>query len=274
MTGTRRSQFGAPASLFWRVFLVNAVLVTAAVVLLAITLLTVSNPATARQLSLLAAGPVVLLVANGLLLRVSLRPLHRLTSLMQRIDLLQPGDRLQVAGARELNVVLSAFNEMLGRLEAERRMSSSRSVGQQEEERRRIANELHEQVGQGLTALLLELKSALAEAPQSVRPGLIRAQGIARSNLDEVRRIARQLRPTVLDDLGLSYALLSLADVAEAQADLVVVRRVDTAAPRVSTAAELAMYRIAQEALTNAAGKPHRRQRPQLATGQPHGASC
>jgi two-component system, NarL family, sensor histidine kinase UhpB len=240
-----------PASLFWRVFLVNASLVTAAVVLLALTPLTIKKPTSLHQLALLALGLGVWLVANALLLRISLRPLQRLTQLMQQIDLLRPGGRLAVAGARELNVVLSTFNDMLERLERERRMSSSRSVGREEEERRRLASELHDQVGQGLTALLLQLKTVLVDAPEPLRAGLVEAQAIARGNLDEVRRIARRLRPTVLDDLGLPYALLALADAAEEQADLLVVRRVDASAPHVSQSAELVLYRIAQEALTN-----------------------
>jgi two-component system sensor histidine kinase UhpB len=240
-----------PASLFWRVFLVNVTLVTAAIALIALTPLTIAKPTTLRQLALLALGLGVWLLANALLLRVSLRPLQRLTQLMQQIDLLRPGGRLEAAGARELNLVISTFNDMLERLERERRISTSRSVGREEEERRRVANELHDQVGQGLTALLLQLKTVLADAPDPLKPGLLEAQATARGNLDEVRRIARRLRPTTLDDLGLPYALLALADAAEEQAGLRVVRRVDADAPRVSEAAELVLYRIAQEAVTN-----------------------
>lgn len=240
-----------PASLFWRVFLVNVMLVTVAVALLALTPLTIAKPTTLHQLALLALGLCVWLLANALLLRVSLRPLQRLTRLMEQIDLLRPGGRLEVAGARELNAVLATFNDMLERLERERRLSTSRSLGREEEERRRLASELHDQVGQGLTALLLQLKTTLADAPEPLRSGLLDAQAIARRNLDEVRRIARRLRPTVLDDLGLPYALLALADAAEEQTDLVVVRRVDSSTPRVSESAELVLYRIAQEALTN-----------------------
>lgn len=242
-----------PTSLFWRVFLVNATLVTAGVVVLAVApQLTVSAPATPRQLAMLAVGLGVLLLANVLLLRVSLRPLQRLTRMMPRVDLLQPGDRLEVAGARELNVLLSTFNAMLERLEDERRTSSSRVVGREEEERRRLASELHDQVGQGLTALLLQLKATLDEAPEPLRSQLLEAQTIARKNLDEVRRIARRLRPSVLDDLGLPYALASLTDVVEEQAEIVVRRQIDTSTLRLTAAVELAVYRIAQEALTNA----------------------
>ena len=239
-------------SLFWRVFVVNAVLLTGAVFLLAVTPLTVSDPATQSQLLYLSVGLVVLLAANVFLLRVSLRPLQTLTQLMRRIDLLQPGERLESGGPRELNLVSTAFNEMLERLELERQLSSSRAVGRQEEERRRLASELHDQVGQGMTALLLQLKTVMDEAPLVLRGELLEAQAIARENLEEVRRIARRLRPTVLDDLGLAYALLALADAADEQTDAVILRSVDTQTPHVPAATELVLYRIAQESLTNA----------------------
>jgi two-component system sensor histidine kinase UhpB len=242
----------SPGSLFWRIFLVNAGLMTTGAVIMTITPGNDLQSASPHQLGLLTAGLGVLLIANILLLRFSLRPLLRLTRLMQRIDLLRPGDRLGVAGPSELNVVLSTFNDMLDRLERERQLSSSRSLGREEDERRRLASELHDQVGQGLTALLLQLKAALVEAPRSVREDLLEAQAIARANLDEVRRIARRLRPTVLDDLGLPYALLSLADATEEQTGVALERRVETSVPRLSDGAELALYRIAQEALTNA----------------------
>lgn len=240
-------------ALFWRIFAVNALLLTAAVIVLAFTPLTVSNPITETQLVLLGVGLLVLLLANLLLLRFSLRPLADLTQLMGRIDLLQPGDRLKTGGAAELSVVRTAFNEMLDRLEGERRVSSSRAVGREEDERRRVAAELHDQVGQGLTALLLQLRTALDDLPTEARGSLLEAQAIARENLDEVRRIARQLRPTVLDDLGLPYALMALADTLEESADIVVHRTIDVAPPSVPSETQLAIYRVAQEAMTNVA---------------------
>jgi two-component system sensor histidine kinase UhpB len=240
-------------SLFWRIVLVNASLVTVAVILLAVTPLTVSNPVKVRQLLYLGAGLVVVVTSNILLLRVSLRPLRELVDAMERIDLLRPGRRLAAGGVHELNVVTSAFNTMLERLEGERRVSSRRSVGREESERRRIANELHDQVGQGLTALLLQLKTAIQESSPSARPALFEAQTIARDNLDEVRRIARRLRPTVLDDLGLPYALAALAEAAESQSPVAISRDIelDVEVPLIPEPLELALYRIAQEALSN-----------------------
>ena len=238
-------------SLFWRVFVVNAALLAASAAALALSPATVSFPATARQLSVLAAGLAVVLLANAALLRFSLRPLLELERMMREIDLLQPAERLQPAGAAELQSVTTAFNQMLERLEDERRASSSRVVGQQEEERRRLARELHDEVGQRLTALLLQLRSIIEEAPPELVARLLAAQALARDNLEEIGRLARQLRPTALDDLGLVYALHSLLDVAERTSSLDFVREIQPELAELEPAVELALYRIVQESLTN-----------------------
>jgi len=241
----------SPQSLFWRVFLINGVLLAAAAVALALSPATVSFPATPNQLQTLAAGLVVLLAANALLLRVSLRPLGELTQLMRRIDLLVPGQRLRPAGAAELQTVTAAFNEMLDRLERERRASNTRVVGRHEDERRRLAAELHDEVGQRLTALLLQLRTVIDESPPELVPQLLAIQALARDNLDEIGRLVRQLRPTVLDDLGLAVALHSLVDVAEQTTEVEFSRGIELELPPLAEDAELAVYRIAQEALTN-----------------------
>lgn len=238
-------------SLFWRVFLLNAALLIAAAVVLAVSPATISFPVRPHQLVVLGIGLVVVLVGNALLLRISLAPLRELARVMRRIDLLVPGQRLDQGGAGELRAVIGTFNEMLSRLEWERRSSSTRAVGGQEDERQEIARELHDEVGQGLTAVLLQLKALAADAPAGLQPALSSAQSVVRENLDEVRRIARRLRPTVLDDLGLAYALHALLDVIEERAPFAIWREIALELPPLPSAVELAVYRIAQESLTN-----------------------
>jgi two-component system sensor histidine kinase UhpB len=238
-------------SLFWRVFLVNASLLTLAALVLVASPATISAPATAHQVTTVTLGLVVMLGANALLLRISLRPLAELTRTMRQIDLLMPNERLQPAGPAELRTVATTFNQMLERLEEERRASSTRAIGKQEEELRRLATDLHDELGQRVTAMLLRIRAAMADAPPELLPHLQGMHELARGNLDEIRRLVRSLRPAQLDDLGLGYALHGLLDVAEQSAQVEFVRRIAPELPELDPAAELVVYRVAQEAVTN-----------------------
>jgi two-component system sensor histidine kinase UhpB len=240
-------------SLFWRVFVTNALFFVIGTAVLAMSPATVSFPLAVTEAIVLVIGLSAILVANALLLRVSFRPLERLSALMREIDLLRPGQRLGVSGSREVAEVIHTFNEMLARLEAERRASSGRALMAQEGERRRIAQELHDEIGQILTAVVLQLKKAAEQAPPEMQTSLLEVQEAARSSLDEVRRIARRLRPDVLDDLGLVSALSALATNAAQQSGFRIERRFADNLPALSPEVELVVYRVAQEGLTNAA---------------------
>ncbi|MGW5937299.1 HAMP domain-containing sensor histidine kinase [Streptomyces celluloflavus] len=240
-------------SLFWRIFGLNAVVFGAATALLLWAPITVSVPVVLTEAVVLVGGLVIMLVANAALLRIGLAPLDRLTQRMTTVDLLRPGQRLPVDGHGGVAELLRTFNEMLDRLEAERATSSARALSAQEAERRRIAQELHDEVGQSMTAVLLELKRAADRAPEALRTDLQHAQETTRESLDEVRRIARRLRPGVLDDLGLVSALTALTTDYGTHTGLSVYRRFDPDLPPLEPAAELVLYRVAQESLTNAA---------------------
>ena len=155
-------------SLFWRIFLLNAVVLTTATILLLLAPVTVSVPVLLTEAVVLVIGFAAMLLANALLLRIGLAPLDRLTRLMTTIDLLRPGQRLPVTGQGGIADLLRAFNEMLDRLEAERGDSNARALSAQEAERRRVAQELHDEVGQSLTAVLLQLKRASDLAPEDL----------------------------------------------------------------------------------------------------------
>lgn len=240
--------------LFWRVFLINGLVFAAGTAVLALSPATVSAPAAWKEMGTLAGGLGVLLVANSLLLRSSLAPLDRLTGLMGRVDILRPGERLPESGTDDVARVIRTFNAMLARLEAERGTSSAHALVALEDERRRIAQELHDDIGQRLTVVLLGLKRAadLAGDCPDAREELLRVQEVARSSLDEARHVARRLRPGELEDLGLVSALSALASDLSHHAGTVVRRSLDVDLPPLSPAAELVLYRVAQEALTNA----------------------
>lgn len=240
-------------SLFWRIFLLNALVLGAATVLLLWAPVTVSVPVLVTEAVVLVGGLLVMLVANAALLRVGLAPLGRMSRVMATVDLLRPGQRLPTAGHGGMPELIRAFNEMLDRLEAERGDSNARALSAQEAERRRIAQELHDEVGQSMTAVLLELKRVADRAPEELRDELRLVQEITRESLDEVRRIARRLRPGVLEDLGLLSALAALAADYGTHTGLTVGRRFDAELPRLGQDAELVLYRVAQEGLTNTA---------------------
>ena len=242
-------------SLFWRIFLLNAVVLGFATALLLWAPVTVSVPILLTEAVVLVVGMSVMLVANGALLRWGLAPLERLTRLMTTVDLLRPGQRLPVAGSGggEVPELIRTFNAMLDRLEHERATSTARVLTAQEAERRRIAQELHDEVGQSMTAILLVLGRAADDAEQPLRDELHQAQEITRESLDEVRRLVRRLRPGVLDDLGLISALSSLTHDFATHTGMRVLRRFDPELPALDPETELVLYRVAQEGLTNTA---------------------
>jgi two-component system sensor histidine kinase UhpB len=239
-------------SLFWRIFLLNAVVVTAAFALLMVGPFTVSTPVLLTEAMILSGVLVVMLVANAGLLRIGLAPLERLARTMNTVDLLRPGHRLAVTGRSGIADLIRSFNTMLDRLEAERATSAARALSAQEAERQRIAQELHDEVGQTLTAVLLELKRVADHAPEPVSGEVRQVQETVRNGLDEIRRIARRLRPGVLEELGLASALKSLAGEFST-AGMTVRRTIDGDLPDLGKDTELVLYRVAQESLTNTA---------------------
>lgn len=237
--------------LFWRVCATNGLVFTVGTIVLALSPATVSTRVLASEAFVLGVGLTVILVANALLLRRSLAPLDRLARRMDDVDLLRPGNRLPEVGAGAAARLNRTFNAMLARLEAERGASARAALAAQEAERARIARELHDEIGQNLTAVLLGISRTATRAPADLADELRALGETVRSGLDEVRVIARRLRPGVLDDLGLISALNELAvDVGE-HTGLTIRRGVAPGLPALSPEAELVIYRVAQESLTN-----------------------
>lgn len=250
--GAVSSRSRGPA-LFWRVAIGNAAVLAAACVITAIVFAPSGTDIALRELAIFSGSLVTMLAINLLLLRHALGPLRELTSFARRIDPLEPGLRLQVAGGdSEATELADAFNEMLDRLEAERRDSVGRALAAQEGERLRVAQELHDGVGQSLTGVVLQLGRVVRDVDDTARPGVIEAQETARESLEEVRRIARRLRPEALDDLGLASALLVLGERIAEHSELTVDVHVQPGL-EFEAEEELVLYRVAQEALTNVA---------------------
>jgi two-component system, NarL family, sensor histidine kinase UhpB len=238
--------------LFWRVFATNAVALLIGAATLAFAPVTVSVPVAATELVLLLGGLMVLLALTLVLLHSAFRPFGELAETMRRHDPLAPGQRAPIDGDPDVTALAQALNEMLDRLELERRESARRTLTVQEAERRRIARELHDEVGQTLTGVMLQVEGLAASIPQELRRQLEELRETARHGTEEVRRIARRLRPEALEELGLQSASAALATAFGEQLRIGVTRRPEIGVP-LSEEQELVVYRVAQEALTNVA---------------------
>ncbi len=179
--------------LLWRVFALNAAVLAVAVALTVVVLPphVLGACAAEEEIAILVASLGLMLAINLVLLRHAFAPLERLTEVMRKVDLLRPGQRVPVEGsAAEVMELGSSFNEMLDRLEAERQESTSRALAAQEGERLRVAQELHDEIGQSLTAVLLDLARAERHAPDALKGELREIQESVRASLDDARRIA------------------------------------------------------------------------------------
>jgi two-component system sensor histidine kinase UhpB len=241
-------------SLFSQILAINALLVTATVFVAAIAVdLSVGDAGKRREFLVLVLALLVTLLANALLLRRRLQPLERLIRTMEETDLTVGGGRAQVsrADADEVVRLQGAFNRMLDRLEQERREAGRNVLRAHEQERQRLAQDLHDEVNQALTAILLRLEAAIQAAPRELRVELETTKRLATQAMEELLHLARELRPTALDDHGLLPALRTqVQDFAERTGiDASFRRRGEV--PALSDEQQLVVYRVTQESLSN-----------------------
>jgi len=200
---------------------------------------------------------VAALAARLLVVRRRAAPLERLIEEMEKVDLSRPGPVLPasidgVAETEEVERLELAFLRMMHRLEAERRRAGSAALRAQEEERARVARELHDEVNQSLTGLLLRLEAVREDAPPEIAGELAETRALANQAMTELLTLARQLRPTALDDLGLVAAIGGQVEqLARTEVDATFEPAGDFA--DLEADVQLVVYRVAQEALTNAA---------------------
>ena len=240
-------------SLGWRAGLANAIVFALVFVLFLVTPITVHASPRLTEVLVLAAGLGAMLTVNLLLLRRALSPLRELAEHMDQVDLRDPDRRLSEVDAYGpiLSGFIETFNDMLDRLAEERRAGARAALTAQERERLRIGRALHDEAGQTLTAIALEVERAASDGPPAQREQMAALAAQLHASLDEIRRISRDLRPEALDDLGLVNALIALTSRADRQGGVRIERRFSTQLPSLSTELELVIYRVAQEALTN-----------------------
>jgi two-component system, NarL family, sensor histidine kinase UhpB len=240
-------------TLAWRIVAVNAAVFAAGVAGLVLSPATVSARVSVREVVVLLSGLAALLLINLVLVRRSLDPLARLMKAMQDVDPLESDRALAPMGPPEVRELTAVFDEMRDRLQSERRRSGRRALEAQEQERKRVAQELHDEIGQSLTAVKLQLSRLGPRLPPVLQPDLDEAIAEVDRSLGDVRRIATRLRPEALDDLGLVPALTALTADFSSRTGLEIVRRIEPNLPAIGPQGELVVFRVAQEGLTNVA---------------------
>jgi len=238
--------------LWLRVVAVNVAILAGAVLVLVLTPATISAQPQAREMVVLAVGLLVMVVANAFLIRSMVRPLDEVAARLDREGSLGTAGKLPVSGDGLADRLSMAVNDLLERLEEGRRQAGVAALAAQEAERARIAQELHDGVGQSLTVILLEA-GALSGRSHVDPADLEHIRELARTSLEEMRGVARQLRPHVLEDLGLRSALSALTNELFGHGDTHVRRGISPGLPDLPDTSELVLFRVAQEALTNVA---------------------
>ena len=241
--------------IFTEVLLLNAVMVALATA--GAALVTGFSTDHVEMLILIAGvAAAITCLLNVAILRRRFTPLEAVITEMEKVDLSQPGANLPVwidgvAETEEAERLELAFLRMMRRLEAERRRSSNAALTAQEEERARVARDLHDQVNQSLTGVLLRLEATRSDAPPQLADEIEETSRLAHQAMDELLTVARQLRPSALDDLGLRAAIAGLTE----QLDLPGLSASFTCEDDPSGLdpdLQLVIYRVSQEAIGNA----------------------
>jgi two-component system sensor histidine kinase UhpB len=207
-------------------------------------------------LTVIGLALVVLALALALVReRRRLRPLEDLVEAMEKVDLSSPRLHLPpsidgVGETEEVERIELAFLRMMRRLEAERRRAGSAALHAQEEERARVARDLHDEVNQSLTGLLLE--AAREAAPPQLEAEIAETKALANQAMNELLSLARQLRPTALDDLGLAAAIGGQVERL-GRGEIETSLETEGDFSNLGDDPQLVVYRVAQEALNNAA---------------------
>lgn len=216
----------------------------------------IGGPSVTIAVIVVLLAAVAGLAAGLLIMRRRRAPLERLIEEMEKVDLSRPGPLLPrsidgIGETEEVERIELAFLRMMRRLEAERRRAGSAALQAQEEERARVARDLHDEVNQSLTGLLLRLEAAREAAPPELEAELADTKALANQAMQELLSLARQLRPTALDDLGLTAAVAGQVEqLARGEIEAGFAAEGDFSDLDDDT--QLVVYRVAQEALSNA----------------------
>lgn len=203
----------------------------------------------------IAAGWLISIVLNYLVLQIAFRPLIHLGRVMRRVQAGERSLRAPLTGIdSQADQLAGAFNMVLEALDDASRQRASQIINAQEQERQRIARELHDETSQVLTSLLISLAvlEKSIDSPEA-RERIADTRGLAHSTLRAIRTLSIDLRPSALDDLGLLPALRWYVKEYQKKCAIEVDFRSSGLKERLPAEMETALYRIVQECLTNTA---------------------
>lgn len=206
-----------------------------------------------------AIGFAISFVVNNQILKMALQPLDCLQAAVNAIRRGQPGVQIRCGGPTDerFDRLVETFNLMVSQQAADAhrlQTLSHRILQAQEEERQRVARELHDEAAQALTSLLVHLRLLeRAHTPEQAQQRVHELRELTAGALEEIRRVALDLRPKILDDLGLVAALAWRVDEFNAAEGATATLHVEGISERLPRMVELVFYRVAQEALNNAA---------------------
>ncbi len=203
------------------------------------------------------SGIAISVLINFLLVRLAFHPLD---DVGEAINAIRAGHRgIRVPEAPEdpqIENLSRSLNQMLDAMETARKRAAASVITAQEEERRRIARELHDETSQALTSLIIGIKMAEETIPDemtNLQERLNNLKDLAHQTLNEVHNMAVRLRPSILDDLGLAAALRSYGKELSENGGIQINMQLIALAERLSPEMETVLYRVVQEALTNVA---------------------
>ncbi|MDQ3720088.1 MAG: sensor histidine kinase [Actinomycetota bacterium] len=201
----------------------------------------------------LAMAMVLTLCVNMLMLKRRFRPLEHLIERIERVDPAEPaGFGPGHEASEEIDRLARSFRRLLGRIEDERRRSGRLVLRAQEEERWRVARDLHDEVNQALTAILLRLEALACDSPPERADEVAEIKRLANQAMEELIGLARQLRPAALDDHGLVSAVEAQLKLFGARSGVRTSMTARGDAGALDDDRQTTVYRIAQEAMTNA----------------------
>lgn len=204
-----------------------------------------------------AGGVALSVLINCLMVKLAFRPLNEVVEALKAIRIGRHGIRVPVVrDDPQIGELSRSLGAMLTSLEQQRKKGAASAIRAQEEERKRIARELHDETSQSLTGLVIGIKIAAEMVPASmpeIRDRLHAIRDLAHATLSEVHTMAVRLRPSVLDDLGLPAALRSYVKEFVENTGIFVDLQLRSMTDRLPAKLETVIYRVVQEALTNVA---------------------